>query len=151
MPAGMPGARRLLVLACSSRKVQQSGSVPAWDLYDGVLYRVCKKTQREGAWPADVRVRILSAAHGLIRPGAPLTWYDRKLDRERAAELAAALLHGPHSLPAALAGCHTLYVAAAGVYRDALLPAVPPGVHVIDGGGMIGVMQSRLKAWLRGA
>lgn len=51
----------LLVLACSARKREVSDAVPAWHLYDGVMYRVVKKLEREGKMPKHIDILILSA------------------------------------------------------------------------------------------
>lgn len=142
------GPLRLLVLACSQRKVMDMGPLPAWDLYDGVLYRVCKKAKREGRWPDDVRVRILSAEYLLIEPEAVIAPYDRRMDKDRAEQFARGWRGGSGSIPEACAGCRQLYIAAGGLYRDAIQATAPEGIEIIDGSGEIGQMQQRLKAWL---
>lgn len=125
------------------------GPLPAWDLYDGVLFRVCKKAQREGRWPDDVDVRILSAEYRLIRPETVIAPYNRKLDKNTADVLRSAFLQGgSNSIPEALTGCREIYIAAGGLYRDAIRPNVPRDINVIDGSGEIGRMQQKLKAWL---
>jgi hypothetical protein len=76
---------KVLIMACSATKhpVPQGAEVPAWELYDGMGYRVAKKAERDGCWPADLGVWIFSAAHGLLHRNAPLTSYDQRIDPER--------------------------------------------------------------------
>ncbi|MFQ6090229.1 MAG: hypothetical protein ACE5LD_02175 [Candidatus Bipolaricaulia bacterium] len=38
--------RKLLILSCSQRKHKVEGKVRAWDLYDGVNFRVLKEIGR---------------------------------------------------------------------------------------------------------
>jgi hypothetical protein len=80
--------RRLLVLACSGRKQgPRSETRKAWDLYDGVAYRLIKKAQRNGVFARDVDVMILSAKYGLISPSRRIGWYEQRIDRDRSVEL----------------------------------------------------------------
>jgi hypothetical protein len=71
-------AEALIILNCSREKLDTSSPVPAWDLYEGA----CVPQFREHF--ADqprrrARTRILSAAHGLLRPDDPVCTYDRRL------------------------------------------------------------------------
>lgn len=66
---------------------------PAWQVYDGVLYRVLKK--RLGApagWPAGLDVLIVSARYGVIHPDRRIVAYDQILsDRDPPGRWARAL------------------------------------------------------------
>lgn len=53
------------------------------------MYRVLHSFLREHYWPRDVSVAVLSAEHGLIGGLTPIQTYDRRMSRDRAAELAA--------------------------------------------------------------
>ena len=75
---------RLLILSCSARKHRVTGEVTAWDLYDGVAFRVVKQLQREGQFPDDVHVLILSAQYGLIPPHRKISFYDLRMTQELA-------------------------------------------------------------------
>ena len=83
--------RYLLLISCSQRKVETSEPLPAIDLYDGPVYRPLRKMGREGRFPENVDVSIISANHGLIPLGLPIETYDQKMAPERAAELASVV------------------------------------------------------------
>jgi hypothetical protein len=76
------------VLACSSRKLPTTGLLPAIERYDGVAYRVVKKLQRLGQYPADVDLLILSAKYGVIPHDRLIPDYDLRMARDRALEQA---------------------------------------------------------------
>jgi hypothetical protein len=68
----------LIILNCSREKLVTSAPIAALDLYQGA----CVPHAREhfAADPARrARIRILSAAHGLLRPENPITTYDHRL------------------------------------------------------------------------
>lgn len=137
---------RLLVLACSGRKHRTPRPVPAWYRYDGVLFRLCKRLQADRRFPPDVRIRILSAEHGLLTPDTPIAWYDRRLDDARAAALREGVTH---ALRRAVDEEHAseVYLALGRRYRAVVGP-LPPEVPVRGEPAAIGTMQSRLRRWL---
>src|SRR4051794_24689508 len=83
-------SRRLLVLACSSRKLPDSALLPALERYDGVAYRVVKRLQRLDQYPEDVDLLIVSAKYGIIPHDQPIPAYDLWMTPERAVEQAQA-------------------------------------------------------------
>ncbi len=83
--------RRLLIVSCSARKNQFDTPHPAWLVYDGVAFRSLKKIEREGKWPKDLDVLILSAEFGLISPDFLICNYDRSMTSERADEIAGSV------------------------------------------------------------
>lgn len=137
---------RLLVLACSGRKHRTPRPVPAWYRYDGVLFRLCKRLQADRRFPSDVRIRILSAEHGLLTPDTPIAWYERRLDDARAAALRESVTH---ALRRAVDEEHAseLYLALGRRYRAVVGP-LPPELPVRGEPAGIGAMQSRLRRWL---
>lgn len=79
----------MLLISCSQRKCDVgTRSVPAIDLYDGGAYRILKKLMREGRYPRDLDVWILSAQYGLIHSTTQVTTYELRMTKERAAEIA---------------------------------------------------------------
>ena len=80
--------KRLVILACSQRKVQGNLLMPAIARYDGPAYKVVRKWLR--ATP-DARFYhdflILSAEFGLISDRRYIPYYDRCMTVERAKEL----------------------------------------------------------------
>lgn len=137
---------RLLVLACSARKHRTPLPIPAWYRYDGVLFRLCKRLQADLRFPPDVRIRILSAEHGILTPETPIAWYDRRLDDARAAALRESVTR---TLCRAVEEEHAseVYLALGRRYRSAVGP-LPPEVTVRGGPAGIGTMQSQLRRWL---
>jgi cytoplasmic iron level regulating protein YaaA (DUF328/UPF0246 family) len=77
----------LLIVACSQRKRSDPGLLPAIERYDGVNFRVLRKAKREGYWPENLDVLILSAKYGLLKPDALIEYYDLQMTRNRALAL----------------------------------------------------------------
>jgi cytoplasmic iron level regulating protein YaaA (DUF328/UPF0246 family) len=72
-------SRYLLIMACSQRKRPDPGLLPAIERYDGVNFRVLEKAKREGNWPQNLDILILSAKYGLIASKTPIENYDFKM------------------------------------------------------------------------
>ena len=79
--------RNLIVLGCSSLKLQTSGGLPAIDRYDGPMFRVLRSFLRETIWPNPLSVAVLSAKYGLIGGLASIECYDQRMDQYRASQL----------------------------------------------------------------
>ena len=79
--------RYLLIMACSQRKRPDPGLLPAIERYDGGSYRVLRKIKREGRWPDNLDVLILSAKYGLIEASTPIADYEQRMTRDRANQL----------------------------------------------------------------
>ena len=76
--------RYLLIVACSQRKRSDPYLLPAIERYDGGNFRVLRKAMREGYWPQNMDVLILSAKYGLINASTFIADYDQRMNRERA-------------------------------------------------------------------
>ena len=141
--------RRLLVLACSSRKAAEVEALPAMDRYDGVAYRVVKKLRRLGEFPQDVDVMILSAKYGLIEGEEPIHDYDLRMTAELAQEqaernrdaLRRRMESGEYS---------EVFISTGKVYLLALEPlgAWQGGVRVVTNCARIGCQLKAMKGWL---
>jgi hypothetical protein len=71
----------LIILNCSRSKLVTSGPVPALELYQGAcVLHAREHFARDPARRA--RIRIVSAAHGLLRPDDPISTYDRRLQTQ---------------------------------------------------------------------
>lgn len=81
--------RYLLIISCSQRKRCDPGLLPAIERYDGVNFRVLRKAKREGYWPENLDVLILSGKYGLLRPSTLIEDYDLRMTVQRATVLAA--------------------------------------------------------------
>lgn len=70
----------LLVIACSQRKTPGLAEGPAWEIYDGALYRVLKKSFRiRPALRPAIEILIVSARYGVIAPETVITTYNEHL------------------------------------------------------------------------
>lgn len=72
--------KNLLIISCSQRKKKIRRKVRAWDLYDGVIFRVLKKFERENGLPENLNILILSAKYGFIKPSDLIEYYDYRLN-----------------------------------------------------------------------
>jgi hypothetical protein len=143
--------KRLLVMACSARKFQSPEMLPAIERYDGILFRVLKRwMHRNDSYPTWLDIVILSAEYGLISPEIPIPYYDRKMDRARAIELApnvvAQLAQRTLAEP-----YKEVFLALGRLYRRAVEPIhtwLPSETRLIVPSGGIGAIASQLKKWL---
>lgn len=158
--------RRLLILSCSDRKndvapdspqqllsfmtTRRARSLAAWEIYAGVAFQVVKRCQREGAFPPDVDIRILSAKYGLITPEREITHYDLRMTRELAERQQAGNLRLLCELLRRQA-YREIFLMMGRTYLQALEPLDEwrGGVKIIHEPAYIGVMLGKLKAWLR--
>lgn len=139
--------QKLLLIACSNRKVRTKGLLPAIERYDGVTYRVIRKAMREGYFPANVDIKILSAKFGLIDAKTRIPDYDQRMDQGRAKQLQSQVQHELKKQ------CARKY---AGIYidlgKDYLIAlddfAFPQNTIIKLASGKIGIRLGKLKRWL---
>lgn len=140
----------LLVQGCSKSKNRPGGAVPALDLYSGYFFRIIKKAIREDEFDDRIDISILSAEYGLIDADHEITWYDRKMDTERARELAPAV---QQTLKSKLKKTYEMAIInVGGTYRhtlDGIESTVQSKIHHINGAG-IGEKGHLLKQVIRG-
>jgi len=83
---------RLLILACSQKKRNSPGLLPAIERYDGPSFRLLRRFQRECPYRSDeVNIYILSAKFGLISARTDIPLYDQYMTPRRALELKPAV------------------------------------------------------------
>ena len=144
------GMSMLLVQGCSKSKNQPSEAVSALNLYTGYFFKIIKKAMREEAFDDRIDVCILSAEHGLIDSDAEITWYDRRMDADRAVELAPQVRE---NLRERITGNYDHVIVNVGsVYRlaiEGVSSSVDADVHYIEGEG-IGAKGHVLKRVVRG-
>ena len=58
---------RIIILSCSNLKISFSTPRPALEVYDGPYFKTIRKLKREGRFPDNVTVLIISAEYGLLR------------------------------------------------------------------------------------
>jgi hypothetical protein len=141
---------RLLILACSQRKVPVKGYVRAIDRYDGPAFRVLRKYLRENK-NGSLVVLILSAKYGLIESQRAIPWYDQRLSHASAERLR------PQVLEAARRVLQSRLWQAVGLcagkeYRSVvgdLAELIPAGAHLDLLAGGLGKRLAALRDWLR--
>ena len=141
-----------LLLACSKRKRSVTGSAPALDLYDGGLYRVVRKLQREQGLPDGLHILILSARYGLLRAEESIETYNRLMDVARAEELCLTVSARLDAWLGQIAPA-CLYVDLGQTYRRAIAFSVEYRLlfqagSVEEAKGPPGVRQGQLRNWL---
>jgi hypothetical protein len=141
---------RLLILACSQRKVPVKGYLPAIDRYDGPAFRVLRKYLRETS-DGSLAVLILSARYGLIESERKIPWYDQRLSDASAARLRPQVLkaakHVLRSHP-----WHAVGLCAGTEYRSVvggLAELIPEGTRLDLLAGGLGKRLAALRDWLR--
>ncbi len=140
----------LLILSCSARKYAVTGKVAAWDLYDGVAFRVVKRLQREGRFPDGVNMLILSAQHGLIEPSQPIAYYDQRMTQTTADKQAASNCSMLRELLCSNA-YDEVFLNLGKTYFAALQPVedwLPPCTKLTVAQGGIGCKLQQMKKWL---
>jgi hypothetical protein len=141
---------RLLLIACSQKKLSQEGLVPAIDRYDGPAFRVLRKYLRES--PEDPpAVLILSAKYGLIGTEQEIPNYDVRLSRASATELRPRVLETATRLLSARRW-QAIGVCAGRDYLialEGLSGLLPDDVRVDYLEGGLGPRLARLREWLR--
>ena len=136
----------LLVQSCSATKESVNKPVPALDLYDGYFFRIIKKARRTGCFQPGLDIIIISAKYGVVEPDDEITYYDQRMNTERAEELNADVV-------SAIAGkvdtneYKKVWINLGKDYLpavDGLQDAVDVPVSYIEGNG-IGMKGKRLK------
>lgn len=133
----------ILIISCSQRKRTDPGLLPAIERYAGPTFQVLCKARREGYWPADLHVLILSAEFGLIETETAIPLYDRRMTPARAVELQPAVSQTLSNwLP-----CRGIFVNLSRNYLLAL-PPLPLGT-TIYASGRSGQRSAQMKSWLQ--
>lgn len=137
--------RRLLVLACSERKRNDSEPIRALDRYDGPAFRVVRRYLAVTD-DQQLDLRILSAKYGLIRPEQPIRSYDLQMTTGRASEAIGVVLPETRRLLGS-GRYHDVLFYGGRAYRAAVLPAIESG-ELPATSGSLGRQLSQLRAWL---
>jgi hypothetical protein len=140
----------LLIQSCSKSKNQPEGPVPALDLYSGFFFKIIKKAMRENVFDERIDISILSAEHGLIDAETEIEWYDRRMDSNRAKELAPAVRRALRNQIDD--SCQMIIVNVGNTYQLALEGIesnIRPEVYHVEGDG-IGRKGHLLKKVIRG-
>lgn len=79
--------KSLLIIGCSHKKIRNECLVSAWDLYDGINYRILKKLSKNLKLPNNIDILILSAKYGFLKPNSMIEYYDQIMTPIRAKKL----------------------------------------------------------------
>lgn len=141
--------RHLLIISCSKNKIQEA-KAKALELYDGPYYKIIRKMMREGTFPRNLDVFILSAKYGLIESSETIELYDLKMTKERAKELHKQTI-GTIKEKLWQTNYHSVYVNLGETYMLAISGienVIPQGTQLIMGKGEIGERMSDMKRWI---
>jgi len=81
----------LLVQSCSKSKNRQIEPVEPLELYSGYFFKIIKKAIRDGEFQDDIDLCVLSAKYGLVNSENKISYYDQRMDADRAAEIRAEI------------------------------------------------------------
>ncbi len=141
---------RLLILTCSARKRGPAAPCPVIERYDGPLWQVVRRFQREQPlFAAELVVYGLSAAFGLIPSIQRIPYYDQTMDAAQADALHPQVLSG---FAALMGGGYThVCLGLSDRYLRAMKgweTLVPTGVTATVTDGPLGTKLAQLCAWL---
>ena len=80
-------SKYLLIISCSATKCPCPEPLPAIDRYIGYNYKIIRRLMREGLFPCNMDILILSAKYGLIQPETLIENYNQIMSKQRAGEL----------------------------------------------------------------
>ena len=137
----------LLIISCSQRKVDTPEPIYAMYRYDGPTYRTLRKLRREGHFPLDLDVLIISARYGLLGLREPIHNYNQKMTAERADELCPFV---QESLKKVIASqyYHQVFMNLGKTYMRTLDGFAWGLCSTLEATGGIGQKTSQMKTWL---
>lgn len=169
-------SHRLLILACSATKRGDPGWMPAWERYDGPLWKTLRSIDPERRL---ARVGFLSARYGFRTGDSPIENYDARLTPDLAermiaggmgtrwpsppsprkpdtygshtgCEIASLAYHGtlPFTDVALVGGGRYLKVMRAVLEGFREMRCITPDAKITEINAGIGVMRARLRTWL---
>jgi len=135
--------RKLLVISCSKTKKRIYNS-PAIEVYDGPYYRVLRKSNNQ-----NVDILIISAKYGAIDSNQTISYYDLKMNKERAFELKDGVIEVLNKRLSSVV-YDEVFFELGGAYLDTidLNPSLYPKTKFIFDKGTIGIRLHNLKSWL---
>lgn len=147
----------LLIISCSQRKIESPGPLAAINRYDGPAYRTLRKLEREGRFPENLDVVIISAKYGLLHYEQPIENYDQCMTPKRAVELRPKIQADLEHLIWDARG----YLFSRGAYDEVFINLSKVYMSTLQGfhwglietdeaSGGIGQKTSQMKAWIEG-
>ena len=137
----------LLIISCSQRKLDTPERIYAMYRYDGPTYQILHKLRREGHFPLDLDVLIISARYGLVGLREPIHTYNQKMTAERADELRPYVQESLRKV----IGCQQyqqVFMNLGKTYMLTLGGFDWGSTSTLEATGGIGQKNSQMKAWL---
>ena len=139
----------LLLISCSQRKIQSPELLDAIERYDGPTYRTLRKLRREGNFPENVDVLIISAEYGIVAAHHSTNDYDRRMTSERADELRPLIQSRLRGAVKSKRGGYTqVFINLGKTYMQTLEGFHWGPVSTMEATGGIGQKTAQMKAWL---
>lgn len=143
--------RSLLIISCSRRKINTPGRMPAFERYDGQSYRIIRKAIREGCFPDNLDILIISAKFGLLSWDAEIKDYNQLMSKEQAHKLRPSIQKNLESFLVDR-DYDKLFINMGATYLETL-EGFDWRKHFsekIQAEGRIGEKSSQMKSWVRG-
>ena len=139
--------KKLLIISCSAKKKKFSRPAPAFEVYDGPIFRLLRKNLRSQSSKIDII--IISAKYGLITPRTRISYYDKLISKKEAYEwngrivgsLRDLIQKNNYSEILVCLGKRYLPVI------DGLEKQIPEDCKLLYVNGRIGERMQKLKAW----
>lgn len=147
----MSELKRLLLLGCTQKKRPDVQELSALDRYDGPLFRVLRKFDRENNGErARLDIYVLSAKFGLIPVDRLIPNYDYAMTPSRALELRSQILAQLQQI-LQKSYYNELFINVGRHYMSALQgydEIIPDGMQIFTSRGSLGRRQVELQGWL---
>lgn len=138
----------LLIISCSQRKLDTPEPIYAMYRYDGPTYQTLRKLRREGHFPLDLDVLIISARYGLLGLREPIHTYNQKMTVERADELRPYVQERLRKIITAQQ-YQQVFINLGKVYRQTLEGFHWGTTSTMEASGGIGLKTQQMKTWLK--
>lgn len=139
--------RYLLIISCSQRKIETPGTVYAMYRYDGPTYRTLRKLYREGRFPDNLDVLIISARYGLIQLREPILNYEQQMTAARADELRPFVQERLKKI-VEVQQYDQVFINLGKTYMQTLDDFHWGLISTMEASGGIGLKTQQMKAWL---
>jgi len=142
--------KHLMIISCSNSKDARPGLLPALERYTGAWYQVIKKLKKEGRFPDNLDIMIISAKYGLIDSDTEIENYDQKMKLPRARELRDSVINKlKHILSETR--YESILLNLGSIYMEAIYgfeKIMPDYTKVTMIKGVVGLRKKDLRSWI---
>lgn len=142
---------RIVITSCSKSKIDDPTLIPAIDRYDGPSFRLLRKYLSQPT--DDIDIFILSAKFGLVAHQTQIPFYEQRIDKVSADDLAILAAHQTAKLFAEISSPKKIFINLGKTYLDAFQPSlsrIPTDSSLTIASGSSGRRLSELHDWLYG-